>query len=185
MEGWLTPDRAVEMYDLTVQLQPDYMVEIGVFGGRSLIAQALALRANGKGKIIGIDPWKKQDAIAAQGEDGIAQAWWNDLDYYKLHQGCMDIIWRLELDAFVNIIRAKSEHCYDIMPPIDVLYIDGGHSEEISCRDVDLFLPKVKQNGWIWFDDCDWSTTQKALAKLDAACKRVRDCGSYRLYCKY
>lgn len=183
-EGWLTVDRANEMYDLVRQIQPQYVVEIGVFGGRSLIAQAMALRDNGRGKIIGIDPWKRAVAVDAQ-TDEQAAAWWRDsVDYYKIHQGCMDAIWTLDLDRFVTIIRSTSKDCVDIIPMCDIIYIDGGHSEASSCEDVSLYLPKVKQNGWIWFDDADWKTTQAALGMIDQQCKLVRDCTSYRLYCK-
>jgi predicted O-methyltransferase YrrM len=183
-EGWLSLERAYEMYDLVRQIQPAYVVEIGVFGGRSLIAQALALKDIGKGKIIGIDPWKKETAVTAQPDDDQA-AWWRDnVDYYRIHQGCMEAVWKFSLDRFVNIIRASSQECADLIPRCDIIYIDGGHSEESSCRDVEIYLPKVKQNGSIWFDDADWKTTQKALAMLDAKCKMVRDCVSYRLYCK-
>lgn len=185
MEGWLSPERAIEMYDFTIQLQPALMVEIGVFGGRSLVAQALALKDIGAGKIIGIDPWKKETAIAVQTDD-VQAAWWRDaVDFYKIHQGCMDAIWELGLDRYVSVIRSASEHCADIIPRCDVVYIDGGHSEEASCRDVELYMPKVKQNGYIWMDDCDWKSTQKAIAILDRFCVLVQNKGSYRLYCKH
>lgn len=183
-EGWLTVERAIEMYDLVRQVQPQYAVEIGVFGGRSLIAQAMALKDNGHGKIIGIDPWKKETAVEAQTDEASA-AWWRDaVDYYKVHQGCMEAIWRFGLDAFVNIIRSTSADCADIIPRCDVMYIDGGHSEASSCLDVQLYLPKLKQNGWLWFDDTDWISTQKALDMVLAACIMVRENKSYRLYCK-
>jgi hypothetical protein len=183
MEGWLTTERAHEMYDLVRQMNPSYIVEIGVFGGRSLIAQAMALRDCGGGKIIGIDPWKKDTAVVAQ-TDAAQADWWANLDYYKIHQGCMDVIWKLNLDSFVNIIRSGSENCHQLVPACDILYIDGGHSEEFSCRDVQWYLPKVKQNGYIWFDDADWLSTQKAIGMLKEQCVLVKDCGNYLLFCK-
>lgn len=182
-EGWLTVERAFEMYDLVRQIQPQYVVEIGVFGGRSLIAQALALKDIGRGKIIGIDPWKKETAVAGQTDETQA-AWWRDVDYYKIHQGCMEWVWAFGLDQFVTVIRGASEDCADIMPPTDILYIDGLHSEEASCRDVRLYLQRVKQNGYVWADDMDWDSTQKAKELLKADCVVVKDCGGYMLFCK-
>lgn len=183
MEGWLTVERAYEMYELVRSLEPKVMVEIGVFGGRSLVTQGLALKDLGHGHIYGIDPWKKETALS---EVDLAQAaWWQTIDFHKIHSACIDKIWELELDEYITVIRSASHHCHQIIPSIDIIYIDGSHTETSSCRDVTLYLPKVKQNGYIWFDDCDWGTTQPALAMLDLKCKLVRDCGSYRLYCKY
>ena len=182
MEGWLTPERAHEMYDLICRVQPDVVVEIGVFGGRSLITQALALRDVGKGHIIGIDPWKKEEALSEIGE--AEMAWWNAVDYHKIHSGCVDTIWELGLDHWVTIIRAASQDCVWMMPKIDILYIDGNHTEAASCRDVELYLPKVKQNGWVWADDMDWASTRKARQMLVDSCKVVNDNGNYMLLCK-
>ena len=49
LEGWVSPERGVELFDLIVQEKPVICVEIGVFGGRSLISQAYGLRENGAG----------------------------------------------------------------------------------------------------------------------------------------
>ena len=44
--------------------RPKVIVELGIFGGRSLLPQALQLRDNGDGGIIyGIDPWTKAAAL--------------------------------------------------------------------------------------------------------------------------
>jgi len=182
MEGWLSADRAKEMYDLVRSVRPDSLVEIGVFGGRSLLAQAAALKDNGKGRIIGIDPWKREAALE-QLDDG-QSPWWMSIDLHAVHSDCMETIWNFDLDPFVTIIRSTSQDCAHMIPPIDILYIDGNHTEVASCRDVNLYLPKVKQNGYIWFDDCQWTSTQKALAMVQEACVLVKDCGDYRLYCK-
>jgi hypothetical protein len=46
--------------------KPSVVVEIGVFGGRSLVPQALALRENKQGVVYGIDPYTA--AAATEGE---------------------------------------------------------------------------------------------------------------------
>lgn len=183
MEGWLSAERSHEMYELVRTTGATSLVEIGVFGGRSLLAQGLALRDQGRGIIIGIDPWKKEVTLAETDDE--QAAWWREVDLHKIHNGCMEALWAQGLDEHVLVLRACSHHCHEIIPRLDILYIDGSHTETSSCRDVELYLPKVKQNGYVWFDDADWDTTQKALGMLDAKCKLVRDMGGYRLYCKY
>jgi len=184
-EGWLDVNRGCEMAMLIIETKPDVVVEIGVFGGRSLISQGFALRENHRGKIYGIDPWAVE--IATEGnEDPENIKWWSsNIDIDKIHQDCMKAIWDHRLQEFVVVIRAASQHAYQLFPNnIDILYIDGNHSELSSCRDVELFVPRVKPGGWVWFDDCDWPTTQKALSMMDWICDLPRNNGNYRLYRK-
>jgi len=173
MEGWLDVNRGCEMAMLIIDTKPEVVVEIGVFGGRSLISQAFGLRENLKGKIYGIDPWSVTTAIEGDSDAENAGWWKGNIDMAVIHQGCMKAIWDHHLEPWVVVIRAASQYVYDLFPHnIDVLYIDGNHSELSSCRDVENYVPRVKSGGWIWFDDCDWRTTQKALGLMDTMCNR-------------
>lgn len=184
MGGWLSAARAVEMYRLVRETKPALYCEIGVFAGRSLLANALAMQDNGHGHAIGIDAWKPQTCL--EGEHDAADArWWSRVDLHDIHRQCMETVWRLGLAERVTVIRAASKDCAAIIPSgIDILYIDGNHSELASCRDVELYLPKVAAGGYIWADDCDWLTTKKAQSMLDRQCELVLDAGAYRLYRK-
>lgn len=183
-EGWMTPERGVELAELILEHKPETVVEIGVFGGRSLICQALALKELGRGKIYGIDPWKVEAALEGEGEAN--REWWSrNCDLHQIHKGAMETIWRLGLEEYAIIIRAKSQHCAMLFAGgIDLLGIDGNHSEIASTRDVKLYLPQVQEGGLVAFDDADWPTTQAALKLLDAQCDIIKDAGHYRIYRK-
>lgn len=193
-EGWLTPERGIEMAELILEVKPKVVVEIGVFGARSLVAQALALKQNGFGKIYGIDPWKLEPAI--EGENDANKQWWTkNVNLHEIHKGAMNLIWSHELDEYAVIIRAPSHFCsllfsgddmIAVRKDIDVLNIDGNHSEIASCRDVELYLPCVKSGGYVWVDDCDWDSTKKAQGLIEAQCDTVRVSpdGHYKLYRK-
>lgn len=184
MEGWCSQEKASAMADLILAEKPNTVVEIGVFGGRSLIPQALALQANDKGTIYGIDPWKKEAAL--EGEVGAANAeWWNSLDLHKIHNYCMDQIWANQLDKFCIILQTSSHHCAHLFNRIDILHLDGNHSELSSCRDVNNYLPYVRPGGFIWFDDTDWTTTQKAIQLIESSnCEKIKTVGTCNLYLK-
>ena len=64
LEGWCSEDKMVKLYDLIIKTKPSFLVEIGVFGGKSLLSQAFALKENNKGIIHGVDSWKSSDCIA-------------------------------------------------------------------------------------------------------------------------
>lgn len=184
LEGWVSPERGVELFDLIVKEKPVICVEIGVFGGRSLISQAMALRENGIGRIFGIDPWKIE--AATEGNNVVNQEWWSkNVNLHGIHQGAMEAIWRLELDRWAIVVRAKSQDAWFLFRNgIDWVFIDGNHSEVSSVRDVFLYAPLVKKNGIIVFDDADWPETQEALKMLDGQCELVKDAGGYRIYRK-
>ena len=61
LEGWCSEDKAGILIDLIVKYKPQVIVEVGVWGGKSLVPMANALRANGSGKIYGIDPWDNRE----------------------------------------------------------------------------------------------------------------------------
>lgn len=184
LEGWVSPERGVELFDLIVKEKPVICVEIGVFGGRSLISQAMGLRENGAGKIFGIDPWKTEAAL--EGENFENKEWWSkNVDLHGIHRGTMDAIWRLGLDPWAIVIRAKSQDTnFLFRNGIDWLFVDGNHSEISSVRDVTLYAPLVKKGGIVIFDDADWPSTQSALKLLDGQCELVKDAGGYRIYRK-
>jgi len=183
--GWCTPEKACDMAALIVQNKAELCVEIGVYSGRSLIPQAMALRSIGTGIVYGIDPWKKSHA--AEGNCSEAdKTWWQSIDLHAIHNYCMDRIWEHELDAHCVILRTASHRCVDLFRKgsIDILHIDGCHSEESSCRDVSLYLPKIRRNGHVWIDDTDWVTTTKAQGMLAEVCEKVSQVGNCALYRK-
>lgn len=184
MEGWCSEEKARAMAELILREKPLVVVEIGVFGGRSLVPQALALRENGKGVIYGIDPWKLDSAL--EGENGKSNDdWWkNNVNLHEIHQLCVEAIWRQKLDEWCVLVRTPSQACHALFPMIDVLHIDGNHSEVASCRDVLIYAPKVKTGGYIWFDDVDWATTGRAVQLLEQSAEKVSQVGSCSLYRK-
>ncbi len=183
LDGWTTPERAVEMAELIVEHRPTICVEIGVFGGRSLIPTALALRHNNQGTVYGIDPWKTEAALEAENEAN--QSWWkNNVNLEEIHSKTMKAIWRLGLDQWAVVIRARSEHCPRLFGMVDWLFLDGNHSEVASSRDVRLYLPMVVSGGIVIADDTDWTTTRKAVGMIEDECDRIGGDGHYTIYKK-
>ena len=79
IEGWCEKNKALKLYDIIREVKPDLCVEIGVFGGSSLIPQALALKHNNRGTIAGIDPWSNNSAIEEM-ENFANKNWWGQID---------------------------------------------------------------------------------------------------------
>lgn len=180
VHGWCCLEKANKFVQIIEEHKPELCVEIGVFGGASLLPQAYALSKNKKGKIYGIDPWKNDCAI----EEMISEdhkKWWGDLDLESIYKSCLSKIKEFNLESYCELIKDKSENVYNKFSDesIDILHIDGNHSESLSYKDAVLYLPKVKKDGYIMFDDIWWTekdnyvTTRKAIVHLLEKCDKV------------
>ena len=175
LEGWCSNQKAAILIDLILSAKPETIVEIGVWGGKSLIPMACALKGNQKGKIYGIDPWSAIASIQWV-ENPINVDHWKRSDHEYILYGLLRKIEEFDLDDQIELIRCTSAAAPEISE-IDLLHIDGNHTEPSTCHDVQKWVPLVKRGGWIVFDDMTWFengcyTAAKAVAWLDKHCVR-------------
>lgn len=154
LEGWCSQEKASLLIDLIIKAKPDTVVEIGVFGGKSLIPMGYALKALKKGKIYGIDPWDSQASIQGM-TDEVNKKWWQSIDHDAIRRGLVSKISLFDVEKQIELIQSTSEDAPPIYD-IDILHIDGNHSEEASFLDVTKWVPLVKSGGWIILDDLTW-----------------------------
>jgi hypothetical protein len=174
--GWCTQEKALGFIDLVLAIKPEVCVEIGVFGGRSLLPVASALKFLGNGLVIGIDPWSK-DEITSHFDPVKDQAhliWWSKVNLEQVYHSYLNMISQHQLEDYVITLRTSSEHAVSALGPIDILYIDGNHSESVSNRDVQLYLPKVRAGGYIWLNDSLWRDIQSSVDLLFDSCDLVK-----------
>src|SRR5262245_10441888 len=76
LDGWCEEEKANKLIDLVMHHKPDIIVESGIFGGRSIIAMAMAVRAIEHGRVYGIDPWEVAAAIEGESEKNVE--WWSN-----------------------------------------------------------------------------------------------------------
>lgn len=172
LEGWCSKYKASVLIDLILMLKPQIIVEIGVFGGKSVVPMAYALRKNGEGKIYGIDPWSSVESIV--GMEGVNKDYWGSVNHEKILEGLIRKISQFGLENQIKLVRSTSENASPIYP-IDILHIDGNHSEYTSLFDISKWVPLVKKGGLIIFDDVNWATTKQAVQWLDDNCIKWSD----------
>ncbi len=112
------------------------MVEIGSYQGESTVIFSTYLP---DAKIYAVDPWENHYDV----KDGSSEDYdMKDVEYN------FDVITKNR-----NIIKKKmtSEEFSFLIEDesIDLVYIDGNHQEEFVCNDLEKWLPKIKQNGYI------------------------------------
>lgn len=124
-------------------------VEIGVFGGQSLLASGFALQQFG-GQITGVDPYALGDKAA--------QDWWAKCgqDNEKLHAELLEVIASSQLEGQVFVARKSSaDYLAECPPRIHYLHIDGDHSEAGAMADGQNYFPHVSPGGFVLIDDAD------------------------------
>jgi predicted O-methyltransferase YrrM len=152
--GWCSHSKASILIDIIQRISPQKIVEIGVWGGKSLVPMAYALKNQGSGKIYGIDPWDSNESI--QGVQNEAnRAYWGQVDHEAVFQSLLVNLDRFDLNGYVELIRNSSANA-DPIEGIDLLHIDGNHSDITSYIDVTKWVPLVNPGGWIVVDDISW-----------------------------
>lgn len=177
MHGWCSLEKANEMAKLIVETKPDVVVEIGVWGGRSLMPQAFACQHIRHGKVHGIDPWSAEAALKDVQEKANLD-WWAKVDYEEMYKYTLRQIIEHDATSVCNLFRTTSEKASFLFDHVDILHIDGNHSEAVSTQDVFLWLPKVKSGGYVWLDDIGAFATANAERLLDERCERIMSLGN-------
>ena len=168
IHGWCTAEKSLTTMNLILENQAKTCLELGVFGGRSLVAIAIAAKkVSPTSKVIGVDAWTAQASLEGT-NDKANDDWWSKVDYNDMYAYTKKIMIENGVDSVVELWKCKSNECVDRFEDksLDLLHQDSNHSEEISCEEVELFWNKVKVGGHWIFDDANWPTTQEAQKRL-------------------
>jgi predicted O-methyltransferase YrrM len=167
--GFNTLSKMYYLFDTIKEADSKFCVEIGVYGGRTLIPMALACLETG-GIVTGIDPWSA--AEAAQPEISFRT---DNIDYNKLHSSLIVLLAKEGLEN-VRLAKETSQAMVGtfVADSIDFLHIDGNHSREKVLQDVTNYLPKVSPGGIIVLDDVSMPTVKDALDYMMARCELIQ-----------
>jgi len=172
LPGWCTPEKGRRMAKLVIEAAPELTrpvlcVELGVFGGRSMIAMAVACQCLQSGRIDGIDPYTAAASLEGH-NDRANDEWWAKVDYAAIFRQASNAIKANGLTPYAQIIRVKSEDAAAgyASGSVDVLHQDSNHSLKISTSEVLGWLPKLRMGGFWIQDDTDWPSTARAQGML-------------------
>lgn len=167
-QGWCTIEKAHKLIDIVEESNPILLVELGVFGGKSLLPMAMATKQKGNnGKVIGIDAWAVPASLEGTNDEA-NDKWWANINYDDMFNYTTTLMQTHGVSNIVELWRTRSVDCASrfLDESIDVLHQDSNHSEEVTTAEVELYWSKVKKGGvWI-FDDTNWPTTKSAQTLL-------------------
>jgi len=185
--GWCSQLKSDAIIDCVMEtcigVNNPVCVEIGVYGGKSLLPFGLALKNLDKGIVYGIDPWSNQEAVVGYNHPS-HQQFWGNIDLKRMHDICVSGINQLHLEEFVFLLKTTSDNAKQI-GDINVLHIDGQHTEQL-LRDINKYATKVVRGGYCFVDDVEWSEhTLKSVPLMEElGFGKVRDISGCFLYKK-
>ena len=140
--------------------------------------QALAHKFTG-GRIIGIDPYRKDTArekdvsLEMRAEiDKFIDSW----DIVGSYIAVLEKISDLKLGNNATIFRETSEGSFQYIPNgIGMIHIDGNHDTDFVLNDITNYFGKIKHNGIVIMDDTDWASVRGCLHLLSEGCILEKD----------
>lgn len=165
--GWCTPEKAARLHELIISSNSQFTVELGCFGGRSLLPMALAHKEKQSGFVIGIDAWKAE--VCLEGTNSKENdEYWANVDYKLVYDNCRDAIDKHDLTDYCDTLRMRSQVCGTLFTDniIDVLHQDSSHNPETILAEIEIWIPKLKVGGYWIADDTDWKETAFGYSKL-------------------
>jgi hypothetical protein len=130
-------------YDLVAALKPRVLVELGVDRGESYFAFCQSVAENKTGtRCLGVDTWRGDQHAGGYDETTFAQV--------SAHN-------RAHYEAFSTLVRASFDDALKRFEAdsIDLLHLDGLHTENAVRHDVDSWIPKVRPGGIVLLHDVD------------------------------
>lgn len=170
LHGWCSYEKGQRLALLAIEMNAQKIVEVGVFGGRSLIPMALACKFKGSGVVHGIDPWEKDAALEGKNDQTNDDWWGNVVDLNLIYNSYLKSIVNYGLQDQCVTHKMKSIDAINLFEDrsIDIFHQDSNHSEEVSCSEVEKWMPKMKIScAWIC-DDTNWPTIQKSLRLIES-----------------
>lgn len=120
------------------------IVEIGAFQGGSTIALAMGIKEAGRGQVTSIDPHLPATGIYGGNFS------------HEDHRIYLDNLERFSVSSWVtHLCTDSSTAAKGWTSPIDLLWVDGDHSYKGVASDITLWIPFVRDQGIVIFDDVE------------------------------
>ena len=133
-------------YDLVALLRPAILVELGVDRGESYFAFCQsALENQADTRCFGVDTWKGDQHAGGYDETTFSQV----SEHNRANYGSFSTLLRAEFDEALDTFQNET---------IDLLHLDGLHTEAAVRQDLSRWIPKLRRGGILLVHDVDVRT---------------------------
>lgn len=174
VHGWRDPGKAMKVMEFIYEHRPSLCVEIGSFGGYITYPIAKTLQFLERGMLYAIDAWDIQAAIEGINKSNRIE-WWQKVNMEAMHDHFNGILAKHQLEKYCQPLQLHSKQAADKFADqsVDFLFLDGNESQEGSLKDVLLYYPKVKPEGFIWLNNA--YTKKQAISFLMKNAEWIKD----------
>ncbi|MBK8095716.1 MAG: class I SAM-dependent methyltransferase [Planctomycetes bacterium] len=152
IDGWLSVDEAIALFELARRLPDErpVVVEIGSWQGKSSVVLAKGLVGKNGARLHCIDPFDGSATDTSASEYASRAA----ATSRQLHEVFTA---NLATAGVQQLVTAHTGRSHDFAPafttPIDLLFLDGDHAYDAVARDVRDWAPKVRPGGFLAMHD--------------------------------
>ena len=168
LQGWCSREKANTIMDVIYENRCKKCIEVGVFGGRSLLPIMRALQYNGAGKVFGVDAWDTNVAIEGLSGSDPNCLWWQKVNLNDLYFQTIKMLQKNRAKRLCVLVKKSSQEASTMFldETVDFIHLDGNHTEELAFQDVVEYFPKVKDGGYILLSDPTWYPMKRSLVFL-------------------
>jgi|TARA_B100001094_G_scaffold78553_1_gene74872 predicted O-methyltransferase YrrM len=154
VKGFLDPKEGDALYSYAKQYSiSGSCLEIGSYCGKSAVYLGMAVKENGQ-KLYSVDHHKGSEEQQPGEEYFDPDLKSKDGDGIDTLPFFLDTIEKSKLQSFVIPIVSTSEEANeDLDINFDMIFIDGGHSEEAAQKDYDLWTDRINIGGILAIHD--------------------------------
>ena len=154
VKGFLDPKEGDALYSYAKQYSiSGSCLEIGSYCGKSAVYLGMAVKENGQ-KLYSVDHHKGSEEQQPGEEYFDPDLKSKDGDGIDTLPFFLDTIKKSKLQSFVIPIVSTSEEAYeDLDINFNMIFIDGGHSEEAAQKDYDLWTHRINIGGILAIHD--------------------------------
>jgi FkbM family methyltransferase len=180
IEGWCTPRKAVWLAGLIAENRCSRVLEVGIYGGRSLIPMALAVREHAPdGRVYGVESWSS-DAAEETATDAVGDVWWRNVELEAVKARFLRNLLDNELAGIVNILEMSSDEalrCLAAIGPfeLDLIHVNGSRAEAQALHGVRSWSGLLRPGGILVLDGIAWPSMQEARAYLAGSLSVVEE----------
>ena len=152
-KGFLPDDEGSALYDAACSAAPGVWLEVGTYCGKSTVHLGGAARTAGA-QVVTLDHHR--------GSEENQPGWeWHDASLVDPHTGRLETLpslrhtlWDAGLDDLVSVVVGTTQQVARWWTtPLELLFLDGNHTEEVAQHDYAAFAPHVVAGGLLAIHD--------------------------------
>jgi len=148
---FISNKNAKTLYDFIIKNKPSHILELGIAHGTASCYMAAALDEIGSGTLTCVDLMEVKDSFKPSIEEQLNSLGLNNK--VEIHRMKSGYNWFLH-----NDIKERSNNPENICKPkYDLIIIDGPKNWTIDSSSFFLCDKLLKENGWIIWDDYNWT----------------------------